>query len=272
MNAVLYATGLVLGAANTVRHRRQGYVNPRPFDPADVDRTLDHAFEVVATWQNAGATSFAGKRVLEIGPGSDMTTGAIMLARGAASYRAVDLFDNRNQAAPGLYRRLEERLGVPVDDDALAFTRTEFPDLPDLDGTYDVVVSNACLEHVADPARLLTRLARAAAPGTVMAHLVDAKAHMRWFRDHDPLNHLRYPTAVYDHLLEFPGAPNRWLAEDYVAAAAAAGWDARIVPAETADPGYLRGICLARPFRSRSDLSNLVFLLACRRRSARPDR
>jgi hypothetical protein len=48
-----------------------------------------------------------------------------------------------------------------------------------------------------------------------MIHHMDARAHMRWFRDHDPLNHLRYSELVYRSLLSFDGAPNRLGATDF---------------------------------------------------------
>ena len=66
-------------------------------------------------------------RVLEIGPGSDLTTGAVMLSRGAAAYQAVDLFDNRWQAAEGLYDRLNQTIGASVRPEDLGFTQTAFP-------------------------------------------------------------------------------------------------------------------------------------------------
>src|SRR4051812_25970991 len=127
-NGALYAAGLLMGTANTIRHRRQGYVNPRPFDPADVDRTLDYAHEIVERLEARGSIDWIGKRVLELGPGSDLTTGAIMLARGASSYMAVDMFDNRGQAHSTLYERLGQRLGQPVEEHRLGFTLGTFPD------------------------------------------------------------------------------------------------------------------------------------------------
>ena len=83
--SALFTGGLVLGAANTVRHNRQGYVDPRPFPPEDIDRTIEHALEVVDLLTECGNLAWPGIRVLEIGPGSDLTTGAVMLSRGAAA-------------------------------------------------------------------------------------------------------------------------------------------------------------------------------------------
>jgi hypothetical protein len=257
----LFAAGLVLGAANTVRHNRQGYVDPRPFSPDDVDRTIEHATEIVDLLTECGEVAWPGQRVLEIGPGSDLTTGAVMLSRGAATYHAVDLFDNRWQAAEGLYDRLNRAIGADIRAEDLHFTQTAFPALPDLAGTFDVIVSNACLEHVADVPALLARLRDFAAPGCQMVHHIDGQTHMRWFRDHDPLNILRYPDSVYRRLLDFPGAPNRLRASDYQHLALQGGWSGEIVAGRRAPAGYVSRTRLARRFRRYDDLDVLTFTL-----------
>ena len=64
----LFAAGLALGSANTIRHNRQGDVDPRPFSPDDVGRTIDHAVEIVDLLTECGEIAWPGKRVLEIGP------------------------------------------------------------------------------------------------------------------------------------------------------------------------------------------------------------
>jgi SAM-dependent methyltransferase len=261
-NGALHIAGLVMGTANTVRHRRRGYVTPRPFSASDVDRTIRHALEVVDRLQEHGAIDWTGKRVLEVGPGSDLSTGAVILARGAQSYRAVDLFDNRGQADPALYRELGRRLGAPVDLAGLQFTLASFPGLPEVDGVHDVVVSNATLEHVEDVGALFGSLRRVAAPGARMVHHVDGQTHMRWIKDRDPLNILRYSDQTYARLLDFPGAPNRLRAEHYLEAARASGWsEATIVPDLRADAGYLERTRLARRFRGSSTLELLTFTL-----------
>jgi SAM-dependent methyltransferase len=261
-NATLHVAGLVMGAANSVRHRHRGYLTPRPFAASDVDRTIRHALEVVDRLEAHGGIEWAGRRVLEVGPGSDLSTGAVILARGAASYRAVDLFDNRGQADPALYRELGLRLGAPVDVDRLGFTLASFPGLPEVEGAHDLVVSNATLEHVEDVAGLFASLRRLSAPGARMVHHIDGQTHMRWIKDVDPLNILRYSDRTYASLLDFPGAPNRLRAEDYVEAARATGWgDATIAPDVRADAGYLQHARLSRRFRRSPTLELLTFTL-----------
>ncbi len=111
-----------------------------------------------------------------------MSSGALMLHRGAESYMAIDAFDNRHNTHPELYRGLEEHVGMLIDHSSLGFTLTTFPDLPELHGQYDLIVSNATLEHIPDIGDLFAALSRFAAPGCRMIHNIDGRTHMRWIR------------------------------------------------------------------------------------------
>ncbi len=251
-----------MGTANALRHRLQGYVNPRPFSPADVDRTIKHAVEVVDRLQAHGDIDWRGSRVLELGPGSDLSTGAVILSRGAASYRAIDRFDNRGQADPSLYPMLGAALNWPVQEQRLEFTRAKFPSLLDVSGEYDLIVSNATLEHIEQIPDVFRSVRRLAAPGARMVHHIDGQTHMRWIKDVDPLNILRYSEFTYNHLLMFPGAPNRLSADDYIDAARSAGWSSVKVRGElAADARYLAHARFARRHRRVERLRFLTFTL-----------
>ncbi len=249
-------------------------MNPRPFSAGDVQRTVAHATGIVDRLEAHGAIDWRGRRVLEIGPGSDLATGAVMLDRGASSYCAVDLFDNRAQADPALYPALSRTLGAAVDPSRLEFCQTAFPSLPDLHGEWDLIVSNATLEHIEDIPVLFRRLYEVSAPGARMVHHIDAQTHMRWIREIDPWNILRYRDGVYERMLRFPGAPNRLLAGDYMRSAQSAGWSPASVRGDVrADEDYASRARLARPFRSAGpDLRMLTFTLVAERSDGRePD-
>jgi hypothetical protein len=251
-----------MGTANAVRHRIQGYVSPRPFSPADVGRTIKHAIEVVDRLEDHGGIDWQGQRVLELGPGSDLSTGAVILSRGAATYRAIDRFDNRYQADPSLYRRLGEVLGSVVHEERLEFAQADFPTLRGVGGAYDVIVSNATLEHIARIPEVFRNLRLLAAPGARMVHHIDGQTHMRWIKEIDPLNILRYSEFTYSHLMMFPGAPNRLRADDYVGAARSAGWPrVQLTGDITANGRYLAHARFARRYRRIECLRFLTFTL-----------
>ena len=259
-----YLLGLLLGIVNTIRHRLRGYRTPRPFDNSDVDRAIAYDEGVVDRWCARGDLVFDGRRVLELGPGPDLGTGAIMLRRGAVAYTAVDLFPLADTASEDFYARLREKIGE-FDRNALIFKLVSFPDLTELSQGFALVVSNATLEHVDDIPSLFVTLARLLSDDGIMCHHVDAKTHMRGLRDKDPLNILRYSDLIYDRLLSFPGAPNRLRAADYADAARRAGLDVRIVPGRKLDRPPPR---VAARFRGREDLDLLTFTVVCSRPSA----
>jgi SAM-dependent methyltransferase len=261
-NAALHVAGLVMGTANTIRHRYQGYVTPRPFPASDVERTIRHAVEVVDRLQQHGQIDWSDKRVLELGPGSDLATGAIIMARGAAAYQAVDLFDNRGQADPALYAELGRLLGAPVDISRLQFTLATFPMLSELDGAHDLIISNATLEHIPEIGALFRNLLRLSAPPAKMVHHIDGQTHMRGIKRIDPLNILRYSDRTYARLLDFPGAPNRLRAAHYLCEARTSGWErVQIVPDLRAHPRYLERTRFSTAFRGLETLEMLTFTL-----------
>ena len=71
LNSTYAALGLALGAANAVRHGVEGYKTPRPFDESDIGTAVEYAQVVVDRIEGLGGIDWTGKRVLEIGPGSD---------------------------------------------------------------------------------------------------------------------------------------------------------------------------------------------------------
>ncbi|GAA0398544.1 hypothetical protein Acor_34210 [Acrocarpospora corrugata] len=265
-NPVWWTLGLGLGLANAVRHRSRGYRSPRPYPTEEVERSVDYVVAVVDRWEADGVADWQGLRVLELGPGPDLGTGAVILSRGAASYTAADRFPLAGDASPRYYDALAERLGAPVDLDRIGYHVTDFPGLPDLAGPYDVVVSSAALEHFDDVTATFARLAELAAPGATMTHHVDGMVHMRGIRPRDPLNLLRYSDWTYRRM-SFPGVPNRLRAGDYLAAAERTGWRARIVQDRVATDSYLARVRpgLARPYRDRTDLATLTFSVVCER-------
>jgi SAM-dependent methyltransferase len=261
---ILYLGGLILGVANTVRHRVRGYRTPRRFGSTDWAQAEPYDRRIVERWRERyPAVEFSDRRILEIGPGPDLGTGALMLSEGATSYLAVDRFPLAQAVPDEFYRRF----GL---DDAtrLSYVQQVFPELPDLEGPFDLVVSNAALEHVDDVAGLFRRLAELVPPGGVMLHNVDGKAHMRPFDRIDPLNLHRYSERVYRRLLYFPGAPNRLLSNDYARFADAAGFDVEVVSGSVlGDVRFARDRrYLHRSYRDRADARMPTFSLVAIRR------
>jgi SAM-dependent methyltransferase len=151
-------------------------------------------------YAGAGEGFLQEKRVLELGPGDNLGTALCLLAKGAARVVAVDAHDpplhaGRNQA---LYRGLLESFppaeraraeravrdggggSVELDRErVLHLRRVKIEDAPRALGgeRFDVVLSRAVLEHVADLPRAWDAMLELLAPGGEMWHKVDLRHH-----------------------------------------------------------------------------------------------
>jgi SAM-dependent methyltransferase len=245
-------------------------------------RSIFQAFDaVVGGW--------LGRRVLECGPGDSLGVGVLALAKGAASYCAIDRFpvsfepcresaifrELLSSLAPEERRRVEEVIAVDSGGARLANDRFQyFNSIPLEEASrrlgkqrFDVVFSNAVLEHVKDVASALRSMRELLAPGGIMAHDVDLRSHQN-FERHE-LHFLEYSPAVWRAMTSNTGEPNRVRLPEYRRILEDLGFaDVDIRVKSRFDPELLRRIRprLAPPFRALSDddLSVAVFLVTAR--------
>ena len=256
-----YWSGAAVLAINTVRNAMRGYRRPRPFSAEDQDRAHEYDVEVVDRW--ARFTDIAGLDVLELGPGPDLGTGAELLARGAASYVAVDAYPLARTVDTAFYERFRPEGAVGLD-----YVVCPFDAIGNrLDRTFDLVVSNACLEHVPDVPLVFAALHGLLRPGGRMVHLIDAQTHSRPLRMRDPLNIYRFGDRTYASLAKYPGAPNRLLADDYVQLATDCGLTGvEIIERRSLSQRFVRDIAPSLParFRAADGLRRMSFFLIAR--------
>lgn len=264
----LYAVGLGTGLLNGLVRRYAQY-KPVTYPAHAIEPNIKHVREICDAWQAAlgrlaPGETFAGKRILELGPGHNLGTGMVLLARGARAYTAIDIFPLVHRAPATFYDSLASVEHCSPDlVHRLAFQIVDFPDLQPLTGSFDVAVSNATLEHVEDIPATFRSLRRRVAD--YMLHHVDAKVHLR-VRAVDPLNHLRYSDRVY-RWMHYRGQPNRMLYHDYRQSALEAGFnETGVSPRSVACPEYLNLVRphLAPAFRMRDDLNMMSFTMFAR--------
>lgn len=160
----------------------------------------DHA--VRAILEHSGLTDVAirGWRVLEIGPGDDLATAALMLARGAQEVVALDRFAVSRSAAPPPGVTVTE--GIGIEDAAGSFG-------PD---SFDFIYSVAVLEHVADLDAAFASMYEMLRPGGTLGHAIGGGDH-GMFSDGGlhPLTYMTLPRALYRLMTAHSGGPNRVL-------------------------------------------------------------
>lgn len=144
----------------------------------------------------------AGKTILELGPGENLGAQLLIAGTGASMIVADRYPCAWHDRHRPLYRLLAESWSGPTTAIRRALARGGFDDIlrvvdqpaeamPAIaDGTIDVVLSNAVLEHVEDMERAAAELKRVSAPGALHLHQVDFRDHADLSR---PLEHLLIP-------------------------------------------------------------------------------
>jgi SAM-dependent methyltransferase len=292
-HAWFYTVGIGFLAAAKIKHSIHGYSTPKPFDLSETDRCIDYDVHVVDRWlaqlqrYTGQSPSVSGKNVLELGPGSDLGVGVLLLSKGARSYNACDVHDLAARTPPAFYEALLGRIGSANSAAQLDMLRTEvkkrslgepsrlnYVVQPQFNlkaalgsESIELVFSQAAFEHFDDIDSVMQQLAEVCRPGAVLVAEIDLKTHSRWVRDHDPNNIYRYSDGLYE-LFRFRGIPNRVRPKEYRRALERYGWSRIEVIPQTQASGAqsdIRGF--NRRFRSAdSEMSYLTIMLCATRR------
>ena len=108
-DAFYYLAGLGFLALAKAKHLMQGYRTPKPISITDTDACIAYDVQGAERYLSrleAYGAGITGKRVLELGPGSDLGLGLSLVQHGAAGYVAFDRFPLAGEAPPELYRRV----------------------------------------------------------------------------------------------------------------------------------------------------------------------
>jgi SAM-dependent methyltransferase len=275
----MYFLGLSIAILNRLRHVVLDYRTPRPIDPGEIQKNIDYVNDVVNNFEKelmnkvGSDYDFIQKKILEIGPGQDLGTGIIYMAKGAASYTAVDRF---KLLVPNtlFYKKMQEIIGkdnesmknlieiisvATADKNNKEIKVNNFKYLnvysenmsEKLDEKFDLIVSQAVLEHIDDSGKAFEQMYRLLDEGGVICHEIDLKSHTSIIRELDPLNLLRFGKTIYG-LIRFKGSPNRLRINDYIDIAKKTGFkNIKIEPLKTLEEDKAEKMkkYFAKPFR-----------------------
>jgi len=270
MQVFYFCVGIIFLALAKFKHLLQGYTTPKPYDVSLVDESIDYDLQIAQRYedklQELADTAISAKRILELGPGSDLGTGLTLVEHGAAQYTGFDRHDLASAVPEGFYNRFSSRSGLSTE--ALNDGRVEYVVREDFDlealgsPEFDVALSNAAFEHFDNVPDTVCKLTRVMNPGSVALFEIDLKTHSRWIRDVDPNNIYRYPNWLY-RFFYFPGQPNRLRPKSYVSALEQNGWTIlSLEPANMLSEAY-RTYTVHRDFRDKH-LNWLSFIICAR--------
>ena len=181
---------------------------------------------------NEARDFFAGKTIVEYGPGDFPGVAVLMLVAGAHKVYAVDRF--------AMVRLSEKNVGVwhamvAAMDNAQKQRARSLLNNPSnpaegfkpecieyvvrahgfsgLQAQADLAISRAVLEHVDDLPGTFADMVAALKPGAVAMHLVDLKSH--GLHRSNPLDFLEWPQWLWSLMYSHKGVPNRWRLDHY---------------------------------------------------------
>ncbi|MGE0593357.1 MAG: methyltransferase domain-containing protein [Vicinamibacterales bacterium] len=205
----------------------------------------------------ADTQPLAGRRLLELGPGPTLGT-PVLLACAGADVAVADRFLPPWDPAfhPALFTAMREAIASRTDlrtgpldavlaasafAPAVACHAVGAEQLTTVGGTFDVVVSNAVLEHIEDLGATVTNLAAVTAPGGTGLHQVDLRDHRSFDR---PLEYLTLDEQAFETLRRGCACEcgAQWRASDYVRAFESAGFAVTMHGNMFAAPAYLNDL------------------------------
>lgn len=175
--------------------------------------------------------TLAGKSMLEIGPGNNLSVSLLFLAAGVGQAVCIDRFrsrrepDQANAAYHSLYDQMSDaererskdvwRNGLPQISDDLAGKLVYLSDCPVEQGVqrlgrerFDLIISRSVLEHVYNLHETIRSMSEMLKPGGQMVHKVDLRSHEEKAQSH-PLEFLTHSPRWWRWMTSHTGEPNR---------------------------------------------------------------
>lgn len=213
-NALTRAAPRVSSAIQRLTHDtgrgrgRDGAIAAEYFEAVAAD------YEVIARESGACAERmFAGKHVLEIGPGDTRAMALLAKLEGAIAWEGFDAFDIQSRDARYvdeiydaiLAKRGETRRARDVLEGCRMHTSLDA--LVRGGARFDLVISRAVLEHVRDLDALFATVARVVRDDAVLVHKVDLRSH--GLEHAHALDFLRFSERTWRAMSSHVDLPNR---------------------------------------------------------------
>ena len=219
-----------------------------------IDQSLRYIDEVFSDYLRYGGLTeerLAGASALELGAGDNFGVALRLIAAGAERVTTLDRFITWRD--PEQQRRIHRALIASLPAAQAERAEAALSDQEELgvdpsrirviqgvaaedapaslgEGSFELIVSRAVLEHVNDLSGAFAAIDRLLAPGGLITHKVDLRDHGLFTNGgHNPLTFLTIGDRLYRWMGEHSGLPNRRLADSYREEMALRGYDSRLL-------------------------------------------
>ena len=248
----------------------------RDMTPARSAAFIAGCFDYVKRFTGMMGFDLRDKRCLEVGCGENVALALRLISEGAAHVTCVDRFfaerDRTHEAAIYMEMRrhldkerrsrFDEAISLGPDGHNICPERVTCHYGVDIaksqeifsPGSFDLIYSNAVLEHVRDPEKALIAMDKLLALGGIIVHSIDCKDHgMLSSLGFHPLTFLTIPDSIYHLMSSHSALPNRRFARFYRDQMARLGYEWKIYVTQVIDGGKASG---RTSFRVSEQLAN----------------
>ncbi len=184
------------------------------------DQMTRHCEQIFGNYNNLGKFKFNKKTILKIGPGKTLGVAALFVLNGADMVISIDRFnclqkndkttvknicEKNNGSYSEICRKINYIPRVKIEEIGEVFKK----------GKFDMIISNAVLEHVGDLERAFKSMSQIIKPGGTIVHEVDLACHNRFAGVH-PLAFLTFSNKRWERMGSNLGQPNRFRYSHYL--------------------------------------------------------
>nr|MDO8088296.1 methyltransferase domain-containing protein [Candidatus Sigynarchaeum springense] len=227
-----------------------------------------------------------GKNILEIGPGDNLCVALSFISTGAKAVTCIDRFYSKRDVEQQLaiYSAFRDTLNaerkmafdsackiqakkVMINEKLLKYVHgISFEDFSrNTSEKFDMIVSNAVLEHLYDLPRAIKAMYDLLAPGGIIVHVVDLTDH-KMFSPKAPLYFLTVPRRLWHMIGRESDCPNRHRLSDYLKICEQCGFvDIEHVVVTEFDQDAVATFCRRHGFTSQVRWRASSFRLAARK-------
>jgi len=201
-------------------------------DNYSTNEMVDYCERIVEKYKKFGNINLFRKNILEIGPGRTLGVAALFVIKGANEVISVDKFNCLRKDDEIILKKLCNKYNKDYQKILKKIGYMSGVGIEEVDRflnkKFDVIISNAVLEHLSDLKRAIYQMSKMIKSQGIMVHEVDLACHNRFAKIH-PLYFLTFSDKQWSKMGSNVGQPNRYRFSHYLAFLKDAGFTIKAI-------------------------------------------